>query len=51
MRQGGVDDHMDEIASFKPIVEKLKSSVISFPKDEALTASRLNKKDFVENMK
>ena len=53
-RQGGVDDHMDEIASFGPIVQaKLAESGHLLPeKMKRFDGIReLDKKDFVENMK
>lgn len=53
-RQGGVDDHMDEIASFGPIVQaKLTESGHLLPeKMKRFDGIReLDKKDFVENMK
>jgi len=54
MRQGGVDDHMDEIASFKPVVEeKLKKYGHLIPEKMKRFDGipELDKKDFVENMK
>jgi uncharacterized Zn finger protein (UPF0148 family) len=53
-RQGGVDDHMDEIASFMPgVMAKLEKFGSQLPEmmKRYDSIKELSKKDFVENMK